>query len=70
MINGAMSREDRDDFLSKITFGIVPAGTSNGLFVSMMDQIGETGDPALTAAFLIAKGRKSSIDITELSLEY
>ena len=70
IINGVMSREDRDEFMQKVAIGVVPAGTSNGLFVSMMHHLEETGDPVHTAAFLICKGRRQSIDITELDLEY
>ena len=58
IINGIMCRPDREEFLKFVTLGIIPAGTSNGLFVSMTDQLKETGDPVHVAAFLIAKGRK------------
>ena len=58
IINGIMSRPDREDFLKFVTLGIIPAGTSNGLFVSMIDELKETGDMVHVAAFLIAKGRK------------
>lgn len=65
-----MKRADREEFLEKTTLGFVPAGTANGLVASMMDAQGETGDEVLTAAFMIAKGRRSMMDLNELRLEY
>ena len=35
-VNGAFSREDREEFLEKTTFGFVPAGTANGLIASIL----------------------------------
>lgn len=58
IVNAIMCRPDREEFLKFVTLGIIPAGTSNGFYVSMADQLKETGDPVYVAAFLIAKGRK------------
>jgi hypothetical protein len=32
-----MSREDKDEFMEKTSFGFIPAGTSNGLIKSILD---------------------------------
>ena len=35
-VNGLMSRLDRNELLSNITFGFIPAGTANGLHKSVV----------------------------------
>lgn len=69
VVNGAFSREDRDEFLEKTTFGFVPAGTANGLVQTILDQHDEVFG-ILNAAFLIAKGSRIKMDLTEITLEY
>lgn len=64
-----MQRADREEFMESIAFGFIPAGTSNGLHKSVMDFAGEV-DGIHTAAFTCAKGRKTKMDLTELTLEY
>jgi len=56
--------------LQHTTFGFIPAGTGNGLVKSIQAESNEFGDIILTSAFIIAKGRKTLIDLTELDLEY
>jgi sphingosine kinase len=68
-VNGAMSRPDRDQFLENLSFGFIPAGTGNGLHKSVVDTYDEK-DGIYTAAFAVAKGRTTKMDLTELDLEY
>lgn len=64
-----MSRPDREEFFDKTTFGFIPAGTANGLIKSITDQNDE--DFGIhEAAFLVAKGTRKMMDLTELTLEY
>ena len=68
-VNGAMSRQDRDEFLQKTTFGFIPAGTANGLIKSITDSVDE--DFGIhNATFLIIKGKRHMMDLTELTMEY
>jgi hypothetical protein len=64
-----MSRPDKDEFLSQVTFGFIPAGTGNGLHKSVKDQH-EENHGIHVAAFAVCKGRKKNMDLTELELEY
>ena len=68
-VNGAFSRDDKEEFLEKTTFGFVPAGTANGLVQSILDKNDEVFG-ILNAAFLIAKGSRVKMDLTEITLEY
>ena len=54
----------RDDWQSAIqtTIGVIPAGTGNGLCKSLLELSGEPYDP-ISAAFLIAKGKKQPCDL-------
>lgn len=69
IVNGLMSRGDWDAIKSKVTLGILPGGTSNGLVKSLLHQQHEVYS-SLNAAWLIVKNRKSFIDITRLALEF
>lgn len=64
-----MNRPDGLDFLSQLNFGFIPAGTGNGLHKSIAYSINESHG-IHSAAFSIAKGRKTKMDLTELELEY
>jgi len=68
-INGAMHRADREEFLENLAFGFIPAGTGNGLHKSVVETFNEK-DGIHSAAFAVAKGRTSKMDLTELDLEY
>ena len=54
----------RDDWQSAIqtTIGVIPAGTGNGLCKSLLELSREPYDP-ISAAFLIAKGKKQPCDL-------
>ena len=68
-INGAMSRPDFQEFVAQTVFGFIPAGTANGLHKSVVSQFQES-EGIHTAAFAVAKGRTTKMDLTELDLEY
>lgn len=61
VVNGLMSREDWQIAIAT-PIGIIPAGTGNGLCKSLLELAGEPYD-LLSAAFMIAKGQYSSIDL-------
>ena len=69
VVNGVMQRTDRDEFLKHTTFGFIPAGTANGLIASILKQH-EEDFGIHNAAFLIAKGNRTKMDLTELTMEY
>lgn len=70
IVNGIMSRPDREMFMRRTTLGFIPAGTGNGLVAAILGAQAETGDAVLTSAFIVAKGRMSLMDINECRLEY
>ena len=41
MMQGVQTRGDRDDLLRRVTFGIIPAGSGNGLAASVVHAAGE-----------------------------
>lgn len=63
-IAGLMSRSDRDIAI-KTPLGIIPGGTGNGLSKTLLESSKEDYDP-LNAAFLIAKGKRQSLDIAAI----
>ncbi len=60
-IDCLMSRDDWQSAL-QTTIGVIPAGTGNGLCKTLLELSGEPYDP-ISAAFLIAKGKKQSCDL-------
>ena len=64
LLNKLMKRDDWETAIA-IPLGIIPAGTSNGLAKSLLEQSGEIYDP-ISAAFIIAKGKKKPIDIIQI----
>lgn len=69
IVNGLMSRSDWEEIKEKITLGIIPGGTSNGLVKSLLDLQGENFG-VLEAAWLITRGKRNLMDVTKLVLEY
>ena len=61
-----MSRPDHAEFLAGTTFGFIPAGSGNGLVHSILGQAEETGDEVLAMTYLIMKGQRFMMDMTEL----
>ena len=56
-LNGVMSRPDWYSIISRIHFGIIPAGRNNGFAKSILSEAEEAYCPE-AAAFLIGRGRK------------
>ncbi len=63
-IAGLMSRPDWETAI-KLSLGIIPGGTGNGLSKSLLQLYEETYDP-LNAAFLIAKDKQQSLDLIQV----
>ena len=55
VVNGIMSRKDKNQFLQSITLGFIPGGTANGLVASVIYTCDEEYG-IREAAFLAAKG--------------
>ena len=60
-IAGLMSRPDCETAI-KLSLGIIPGGTGNGLCKSLLAAAAESYDP-LNAAFIIAKGKQQNLDL-------
>ncbi|WPL19190.1 Diacylglycerol kinase [Thiorhodovibrio winogradskyi] len=60
-INGLMSRTDWQQAILK-PIGVIPAGTGSGLAKTLLEIAGEPYD-AVSAAFLIAKGKQRPLDL-------
>ena len=55
--------------MARTTVGFIPGGSSNGLVKAVLDFAGE--DYSIeNAAFLIAKGKTTRMDLTEIEGEY
>ncbi len=64
VFNGLMARPDWER-VARLPLGIIPAGTSNGLCKTLLDQAGEPYD-VMSAAWLIAKGTSCPLDILKV----
>jgi len=60
VVNGVMSRADWNTVVSRVEFGIIPAGSGNGL-AKVLDVL----DP-MDAAFLIGRGRVRPLDLIKI----
>ena len=69
VVNGIMSRDDHEQFFESTTLGIIPGGTANGLAKSILAESDELY-AIKEAAFLVAKGQRLSMDLTEYDGEY
>lgn len=69
VVNGIMRRPDSFKFLETTTIGCIPGGTANGFVKSLLDEGGEEYG-VKEAAFLVAKGQKMNVDITQYEGEY
>ena len=66
-----MSRPDKEEFMNSFAFGVIPAGTSNGLHKSIVEDANVNEDVGIhSAAFAAAKGRVMKMDLTECEMEY
>jgi sphingosine kinase len=70
VINALYTRPDSSELLKAgLTFGVIPGGTSNGLSKALLDSNDE--DYTIeNAAYLIARGRRGWMDLTEIYSEY
>jgi hypothetical protein len=64
-----MERPDWKDFKQFITVGGIPGGTGNALLKSLLDNQGENNG-ILESAWLIIRGKRDHMDLTECKLEY
>lgn len=69
VVNGIMARQDRAEFLKKVTIGAIPGGTGNGLVKSILASSQEEFSVEM-AAYLVARGQRRCMDLTQLDLEY
>jgi sphingosine kinase len=70
IVNGLCTRPDwTSDLRETPTLGFIPGGTANGLVTAVLDHTGETSSVQI-AAFIVAKGRRMEMDVTEIEAEY
>jgi len=69
IINGLMNRKDWPQFKDTVTLGFIQGGTGNGLVSSILKQSGEELCVE-EASFIVAKGRRMHMDLTEIDAEY
>ncbi len=63
-INGVMERPDWQECIQKLKFGVIPAGTGNGLATVIGARPkGKKACSALQAAFIVARGFYSPLDL-------
>jgi diacylglycerol kinase family enzyme len=69
VVNGLYRRNDWMQFTSKTTIGFIPGGSANGLVKAVLDYSSETYSVE-NAAFIVSKGRRTRMDLTEIEGEY
>lgn len=69
VVNGIYRRRDCLQLMETLTLGFIPGGTANGLVKSVLD-FGNEEYGIETAAFVICKGRRVHMDLTEIEFEY
>jgi sphingosine kinase len=55
--------------MSSMTIGFIPGGSANGLVKAVLSYGGEEYSVE-SAAFVVAKGRRTKMDLTEIEAEY
>jgi sphingosine kinase len=65
IISGLLQRSDWEAAVAKLPLGIVPAGSGNGLALSILHRAGETWDVE-SMAYLIAKGGALPMDLLSM----
>lgn len=63
-LNGIMERDDHEQVLEKLKFGVVGCGTANGFATSVSNESNELYGPA-NETFIIAKGRTVRGDLSK-----
>jgi sphingosine kinase len=70
IVNGLCRRKDwLSAFKDKITIGVIPGGTANGLVKSVLSHTDENYG-IQEATFLVIKGRRVYMGVTEIDAEY
>ena len=69
VVNGLYRRQDQIQIMSSLAVGFIPGGSANGLVTAILDYVGEDYSVE-TAAFVVAKGRTTRMDLTEIEAEY
>ncbi|XP_019162412.1 PREDICTED: sphingosine kinase 1 isoform X2 [Ipomoea nil] len=65
VVNGLLEREDWKTAI-KISLGVIPAGTGNGMVKSLLDSVGEPCS-ASNATLAIIRGHKRALDVATIS---
>jgi len=63
MMQGIQTRGDKDELLRRVTFGIIPSGSGNGLAASVVHSAGEV-DSILANTFVICKNGSKPADLS------
>jgi sphingosine kinase len=69
VVNGLYRRSDYIQMMTSMALGFIPGGSANGLVKAVLDYSGEEYSIE-NAAFLVAKGRTTRMDLTEIEAEY
>lgn len=69
VVNGLYRRRDHIQMMSSTAIGFIPGGSANGLVKAVLDFSGEDFSVENTA-FIVAKGRTTRMDLTEIEAEY
>lgn len=70
VVNSLFSNPEREALLKAgLTIGVIPGGTSNGLFKALVAEANEKATVEI-AAYIIARGRRMQMDLTEIEAEY
>lgn len=69
VVNGLFRRSDWLQLMSSLNLGFIPGGSANGLVKAVLDHGGEEYSVE-NAAFVVAKGRATRMDLTEIEAEY
>lgn len=67
VINGLLQRTDAREALKKVSLGIIPAGTSNSLCISMLGE--KLGFDPIHATLQVIKGRPLAMDICSVTYQ-
>ncbi len=65
VINGVMARDDWQQLLSRLDFGILPGGSGNGVVTSLCSLAGEACSP-VSACFLLLKRQPGHADLASV----
>lgn len=69
IVNAIYRRPDKLSMMSTLGIGCIPGGSSNGLVKAILDHSSEEFSVE-NAAFIVAKGRITRMDLTEIEAEF